>query len=155
MDDLVVNNELTTTIVDDESTDTALTIGEGFADALKEIALVDDAEALLDVTSFGHSSQAAVITEVKNAVGLVDRTEHVLDNDRWRRVGDEAGLFVQLAGEEIDTEVAMLTRLGGDGDADDLAGTALEDQQITNADEMAGNGDGVLRVTATGFDNSD
>lgn len=50
---------------------------------------------------------------------------------------------MQLLGEEINTEVAVLTSLSGGGDTDDLAWATLEDQQITDADVMAWNGDGV------------
>ena len=44
----------------------------------------------------------------------------------------------------------MLTCLSRDRDADDLAWTALEDQNIPDTDEVAGDGDGVPRV-AVGF----
>ena len=37
----------------------------------------------------------------------------------------------------------MLTGLSRGGDTDNLTGTTLEDQQIANADMMAGNGDGI------------
>jgi hypothetical protein len=49
---------------------------------------------------------------------------------------------VQLLGEEVNTEVTVLAGLGRGGDADDLARTALEDQQVTNADVVAWDGDG-------------
>jgi thiamine pyrophosphokinase len=35
--------------------------------------------------------------------------------------GEKAGLLLQLAGEEVDTEVTVLAGLGGDRDADHLA----------------------------------
>jgi hypothetical protein len=75
---------------------------------------------------------------------LEDRAEHVLDNDRGSRVGDEARLLVELLGEEINTKVTVLASLRGGGDADDLARAALKDQEIANADVVAGDGDGVL-----------
>lgn len=62
---------------------------------------------------------------------------------------------MKLAGEEVHAEVAVLAGLGRDGDADDLARAALEDQQITNADEVAGDGDRLGRVSTTGLHNSD
>lgn len=56
---------------------------------------------------------------------------------------------MKLLGEEIHSEVAMLTCLSRGGDTDDLTGTTLEDQQIANADVMAGNGNGVSHSAAT------
>ena len=157
MDDLVVNDQLTTTLVDDQSTDAATALGVGVADATVEVTLRDDRETLADVTALGHGDDAAIVTEVEDAVGLVDGTQHGLDDNRRRGVGDEAGLFLQLAGEEVDTQVAVLAGLGGDGDPDDLAGTALQDQNVANADEVAGDRDGVCGggAGATGFDDTD
>lgn len=143
MDDLVVDNELTSTVVDDQDTDGATARVEAVANAVEKAALVKDWDALLDITTLGHSDNAAVITDVKNTVLLEDRTEHVLDNNRWGWVGDEAALLVQLLGEQVNTKVAVLAGLGGSGDADDLARAALEDQEIANADVVAGDGDGV------------
>lgn len=55
---------------------------------------------------------------------------------------------MQLTGEEIDTEIAKLTRLGRSRDADDLARTTLQDDQISNANEVARDGDGVGRESS-------
>tara|TARA_R110002003_G_scaffold251_8_gene17810 strand:+ start:2846 stop:3040 length:195 start_codon:yes stop_codon:yes gene_type:complete len=52
---------------------------------------------------------------------------------------------MKLLGEQVNTEVAVLASLGGGGDADDLARAALEDQEIANADVVAGDGNGVGR----------
>lgn len=49
----------------------------------------------------------------------------------------------------------MLASLGRDGDTDHLAGTALEDEDVTNADEVAGNGDGLGVAAATWLNNAD
>lgn len=141
MDDLVVDNELTATVVDDKSTDAATALRVGIADATEEVALRDDLETLADITRLGHGDNGVVVVEVQDAVGLVDRAEHGLDNDGGRGVGDEARLLLQLAGEEVDTEVAVLAGLGGDRDTDDLAGTTLQDEDVANADEVAGDGD--------------
>lgn len=54
---------------------------------------------------------------------------------------------MQLLGEEVDTEVTVLTSLRRGGNTDDLTGTTLEIQQVTNADVVAWNGDG---TTGTG-----
>lgn len=148
MDDLVVDDELTATVVDDEGTDGTTAVSEGIADALEEVALGDDIETLLDITALGHGDETVVITEVQDAVGLEDGTEHGLDNHGGRGVGDEAGLLLQLAGEEVDTEVTVLAGLGGDRDADDLARTALKDQDVANTDEVAGDGDSLASGAA-------
>lgn len=60
---------------------------------------------------------------------------------------------MKLLGEEIDSEVAVLTGLGRGRDADDLARTSLKDQQVADADKVTGDGDGVRLVgTPAGFD---
>lgn len=148
MDDLVVNNQLAATVVDDEGTDGATAVGEGLADALEETTLGDDGQSLLDVTGLGHGSQGAVGVDVQDAVGLEDGAEHGLDNNGGRGVGDEAGLLLELAGEQVNTEVTVLAGLGGDGDANHLARTALEDQDVANADEVAGDSDSLAGGTA-------
>ncbi len=57
---------------------------------------------------------------------------------------------MKLLGEEVDAEIAMLAGLSRRRDTNDLAGTALEDQEITNADMVARNRDG-LGCSATAF----
>jgi len=42
MDDFIINNELSTTIIDDQGADTSTTIAEGFTDPLEEVTLADD-----------------------------------------------------------------------------------------------------------------
>lgn len=143
MDDLVVDSHLHTIVVDDEDTDAASAVVEGLCETGHEGALVEDGKALLDITRLGHGDDATILTDVENTVLLEDRTKHVLDNDRRSRVGDEAGLLMELLGEQVNTEVTVLASLGGGGDADDLARAALKDQEIANADVVAGDGDGV------------
>jgi hypothetical protein len=156
VDDLEVDDELTATVVDDEGTDGATAVSKGIADTLEQTTLGDDRETLLDVTGLGHGNEAVVVTEVQDAVGLVDRAEHGLDDNGGGGVGDEAGLLLQLAGEQVDTEVTVLAGLGGDGDADDLARTALKDQDVANADEVDGDGDGLAGgALVTGLHNAD
>lgn len=46
-------------------------------------------------------------------------------------------LLVELLGEEVYTEVSVLTSLSRGGDADNLARTVLKDDQVTNADMVA------------------
>jgi hypothetical protein len=143
VDDLVVDSHLTTFVADDEDADAATAVVEALGEATKEVGLVNDREALLDITSLGHGDNVAVITDVKNTVLLEDRAEHVLDNDRRAGVADEGRLLVQLLGEEVNTEVTVLASLSRGGDANDLARTALQDQQVADPDVVAGDGDGV------------
>jgi hypothetical protein len=143
VDNLVVNSHLGTVVRNDKDADAATAVVEGLGKAVGETALVKDGKSLLDVTGLGHGNNAAVLTDVENAVLLEDGTEHVLDDDRGSGVGDEAGLLVELLGEQVNTEVAVLTSLRRGGDADDLARAALKDQEIANADVVAGDGDGV------------
>ncbi|KAL5334351.1 hypothetical protein BJX70DRAFT_19512 [Aspergillus crustosus] len=126
VDHLVVNHQFATTIIDD-----------------KKATLGNNGETLLDVTVLGDGDDAVVLTEVKDAVGLVDGAEHGLDSHGGRGVGDEAGLFVEFTGEEIDTEVALLAGLGRNGDANHLGGAALENENVANADEVRGDRDGL------------
>lgn len=150
MNDLVVNSQLTAAIVDDEDTDASAAIGKGFVQSSPQSTLVNNGKTLLDITSLGHGNNAAVVTAVEDTVLLEHRAGHVLDDDRGSRVGNEARLLVELLAEEIDTQVAVLAGLSGRGDANDLAGTTLEDQDIADTDVMARNGDGVWHRAAAG-----
>lgn len=55
---------------------------------------------------------------------------------------------MKLLGEEIDTQIAVLARLSGSRDADDLAWTTLQDQEVADTDVVAGDSDGVRPSTA-------
>jgi hypothetical protein len=143
VDDLVVDSHLETIVVDDKDADGATAVVEGLGETAEETALVKDGKTLLDITTLGHGNNTAVLTDVKDTILLEDRAEHVLDNNRRGRVGDERGLLMELLGEQVNTQVTVLTSLGGGGDADDLARAALKDQEIANADVVAGDGDGV------------
>ena len=142
VDNLVVDSHLHTIVIDDEDADAATAVVERLCQAGDETALVKDGKALLDITRLGHGDNATVLTDVENTVLLEDRTKHVLDNDGRSRVGDERGLLMELLGEQVNTEVTVLASLGGGGDTDDLARAALKDQEIANADVVAGDGDG-------------
>ena len=140
---LVVHSQLPALVVDNKHSYAAPAILEAILQSPEQVALVEDRQSLLNIASLGHGDHTPVITDVEHAVLLKDRAEHVLDNDRWAGVGDERALLVQLLGEQINTEVAVLAGLSGGRDADDLARTALQDQEIANADVVAGDGDGV------------
>jgi hypothetical protein len=51
-----------------------------------------------------------------------------------------------LLGEEVNTQISVLTSCSRGGDADDLARTTLKDQEIADADVVAGDGDSVGRT---------
>lgn len=153
MNDLVVDGQLPTAVVNDQHANAATTVGEGFVEPGPQAVLVNDRQALLDIARLGHSDHAAIIAHIEDTVGLEDRTKHVLDDDGGRGVRDKAGLLVKLLGEEIHPEIAMLARLGRGGDADNLARAALQDQKVTDADMVARNRDGVAgEVTAIALD---
>jgi len=143
MDDLVIDSHLLTIVIDDKNADAATAIVERLCQAGEETALIEDRKTLLDIASLGHGNDGTVLTDIKNTVLLEDRAEHVLDNDRRCRVGDEARLFMELLGEEVNTKVTVLAGLGRGSNADDLARATLKDQEIANADVVARDGDGV------------
>lgn len=58
---------------------------------------------------------------------------------------DLARLLVQLLGEQVDTQVAVLAGRGGGRDADDLAWVALQHQDIADPDVVARDRDCVGR----------
>jgi hypothetical protein len=144
MGNLVVDGELLSVVGDDEDTDGTGSTAESLLELGEELTLVDDLEALLDLSGLGHGDESAVITDVDETVLLEDWAEEGVEDDGWRWVGDNAWLFVQLLGEEINTEVTMLASLGRSGDADDLAWAVLEDDKVTDADVVARDGEGVL-----------
>jgi hypothetical protein len=50
---------------------------------------------------------------------------------------------MQLLGEEVDTQVSVLTGGRGGGDTDDLARATLKDQEVSDPDVVAWDGDRV------------
>lgn len=142
VDDLHLNSELTAAIVEDEDTDAAAARLESLLETRPKVGLVNDRQTLLDIAGLGHGSDEAV-SHVEDAVLLEDRAEHGLDNDAGSGVGNERGLLVQLLGEEVNTEVAVLASGRRGRDADDLAWSALEHQEVTQTDVVAGDGHSV------------
>jgi hypothetical protein len=142
VDDLHLNSELTAAIVEDEDTDAAAARLESLLETRPKVGLVNDRQTLLDIAGLGHGSDEA-IRHVKDTVLLEDRAEHGLDNDAGSGVGNEGGLLVQLLGEEVNTKVAVLASGRGSRDADDLAWSALEHQEVTQTDVVAGDGHSV------------
>jgi len=152
MDDLQVDNNLAATILNDHDADAAMATLEGFLEAAPKVGLVKNGNPLLDITGLGHGNNTVVL-EIENTVLLEDRAEHGLYDDTWAGVGDERGLFVQLTGEEIHAQIAMLAGGSRGGDPDNLAGAALEHQEVTHADVVTWDGNcvrGLLRLRRDG-----
>lgn len=108
------------------------------------MSLVNNLQTLLDLAGLGHGNKLSVITDVDETVLLEDGSEKGVENDRGRRVRDNTRLLVKLLGEQVNTEVTVLAGLGRGGDTDDLARAVLEDDQVTNADVVARDGEGAL-----------
>lgn len=147
MDDLHVNSEFPAVVVEDESTDATTARLESGAKARPQVGLVNDGQALLDIATLGHGNDATTL-EVKHTVLLEDGAKHGLDNHAGSGVGDEGRLLMQLAGKEVNTEIAVLAGGRRGRDANDLARAPLQHQKVTNADVVARNGDGVGKVLA-------
>lgn len=142
VDDLHVDAELAAAVVEDEHADAATARVEGGLETLPEVGLVHDGEVLLDVTGLGHGDDLALL-HVEDAVLLEDRPEHGLDDNARGGVSNEGALLVELLGEQINTEVAVLAGGGRGGDPDDLAGAVLEHQEVADPDVVAGDRDRV------------
>jgi len=142
VDDLVVNSQLLSLVSKDQNPDGTRALPERLPDLVVEVALVNDLQSLLDLTILGHGDELAVVTDVDEPVLLEDRSQKGVEDNGWRWVGDNTWLLMELLGEEVNTEVPVLTSLGGGGDADDLAWSVLEDDQVTNADVVAWDGEG-------------
>lgn len=155
MDDLVVNNELSATIIDDKSSDAAPTIVKGTANLVVETTLVNDRQTLFDITSLSHTDNSTTLWHIEDSVLLEDRSEHALNDDRWLWIADKRRLLVQLSCKEVNTEVSVLTSLTRLGDSDDLAGSTLKDHEVTDSDEVTWNGDSVTWNTTSWLDISD
>lgn len=139
MDDLHVDGHLAAVVGDDQDTDAAAARLESLLQTAPEAALVNDGQVLLDIASLGHGDDAALL-HVEDAVLLEHGAEHGLDDDAGGRVRDERRLLMELLGEEVDTEVAVLASGSRGRDADDLAGAALEDEDVAEADVVARDG---------------
>jgi len=79
---------------------------------------------------------------------LEDWAEHALDDDRGLWVAYEGRLFVKLSSEQVNTKISVLAGLTGLRDSDDLAWSTLQDQEITDSDEVAGDRDAVSWSTS-------
>jgi len=103
---------------------------------------------LLDITSLGHANNGTVVSQVQDSVLLEDWAEHALDDDRGLWVAYEGRLFVKLSSEQVNTKISVLAGLTRLRDSDDLAWSTLQDQEITDSDEVAGDCDAVSWSTS-------
>lgn len=142
VNNLVVNSQLLSMVRNNQDPDGTRTLSESLPQLIPEIALVNDLQSLLDLTRLGHSDELSVITDVNEPVLLEDRAQEGVENDGWRWVRDNTWLLVELLGEEINTKIPVLTSLGRSSDADDLAWAVLKDNQVTNTDVVARDGEG-------------
>ena len=89
MDDLVVDNQFSSSIIDDQSSDTSSSIGKRAIDLAVQATLIDDRQTLLNITTLRHADKSAVVTHIQDTILLEDRSQHTLYNDRVSRVADE------------------------------------------------------------------
>ena len=125
VDDLHVDSKLTTIVVEDNDTDGTAARLESLIETSPEVGLVNDWDRLLDITlvyvsivyvycllwgvtyGLGHGNDSS-ISKVQDAILLEDRAEHGLHGDRWGWARDEGGILVELLGEQVNTEEAVL-----------------------------------------------
>ena len=109
-----------------------------------------------DVSCLRDADDTLILANVQDAVLSEDRTLHALDINTGLRVAHETALFLQSTAEEVDTEIAVLGCLRRCADLDHLAWTTLEDDNVSEADELTWYGDEVTRSTSTAtFRNTD
>lgn len=83
--------------------------------------------------------------QVENTVLLQDGALHGLNNDAGSGVVNLGRLFVELLGEQVNSEVAVLAGGRRGRDADDLARAALQQQDVAYPDVVAGDGNCIER----------
>ena len=149
MDDLHVDGHLTPVVADNENADGATARLKSLLETGPEGGLINDREVLLDIASLGHGDDGTIL-HVKNAILLEDGAKHGLNNHAGGGVGDEAGLLMELLGEEVDAEVTVLAGGSGGRDADHLAGAVLENKDVSETNVVAGDGHGVGANIAAG-----
>ena len=148
MDDFVVDGQLAPAVIDHHDAHAATAVGEGLVELHPQVVLVDDGQALADVAGLGHGHDASIIANVQHAIRLEHRTQHVLDDDAGRGVRREARLLTQLLREQVDAQIAVLACLRRGRDADHLARTTLEDDDVSDSDVVARDRDGVAGAAA-------
>ena len=143
MNDLVVNNQLPPTIVDHQCSNTASPISKAALNLIEQAIIIDNSQSLFHIPGLSHTDNSAIVTDIQDAVLLEHRSQHALHIHARLGVCVEGALLLQLLGEEVHAEVAVLPGLSAHADADDLAGPALQDDEVADADEVARDGNGV------------
>lgn len=138
---LEVNYELLLTVADDKDTDGTRALTEGSVDLLGKITLGNDLDTSLDLTVVGLDEESGIITGLDDLVLLEGRGQHGVDDNRWGWVADNTDFLTEFAREQINTQVTVLAGGGRSGDADDLRWALLEDDQVTDTDVVAWDGE--------------
>jgi len=143
---LEVNNEFLLTVRDNKDANSTGALVESLVDLVAKIALRDDWETSLDLTSVGLDEESSIIASIDDLVLLEAWGQDRVEDDGWRWVADNANFLAEVTGEQINTEVSVLTGGSRGGNANDLRWAFLEDDQVTNSDEVARDG----KVSADG-----
>jgi hypothetical protein len=141
VDLLEVNDELLVTIADDEDTNGTRAASESLVDLLVEVTLGNDGDASLDLADVGLDVERSILTGLDDLVLLEGWGQHGVEDHGWRWVADNADFLNQAVGEKVNTEVSVLASGSGGCDADDLAWALLEDDQVTDTDVVARDGE--------------
>jgi len=136
---LEVNNEFLLAIRNNKNADSTRALLEGLVNLNCEFTLGDNWDASLDLTRVGLDEEGSIITSLDDLVLLEAWGQDGVEDDRWRWVADNADFLAEFTGEQVNTEVSVLASGSGGGDANDLGWTLLEDDQVTNTDQVAGN----------------
>ena len=80
VNNLVVNSQFLSVIRDDQDANGSRTMTESLLQLAPEMALVNNLETLLDLTSLGHGNELAIVTNVDKTILLKDRAEQGVEN---------------------------------------------------------------------------
>jgi len=108
---LVIDDEFLAVLLDDQNTDGTRALVESLLDLLWETTLGDDLDGALDLTAVGDGNQGTIFTSIDDLVLLESRSDHGVQDNAWRWVGDDARLLAKLMGEQVNTEVSVLASL--------------------------------------------
>jgi len=80
VNNLVVNSQFLSVVRDDQDANRSGTVAESLLQLAPEMALINNLETLLDLTSLGHGDEFAIVADVDEAVLLEDRAEQGVEN---------------------------------------------------------------------------
>jgi len=139
MDNFVVNSKFLARIRNDKNADRSRSTAECLLETRPEMTLIDHFESLLNFASLSHGNELSIFPDINQAILLEDGAKKRMENDRRGWVRNNARLFVQLLGKQVDTEVTMLSGLGWSGNTNDLTWPVLKDNEIANTDVVTRN----------------